>query len=131
MALLRRLLTVLLVPLAFVAGTSSAVALFQCAMDGARISRCCCPETWADVSETPALHRAPCCQFETLTVASQAPTPPSALAPHIVPVVLAQPLHPFALPPLAVETVVVGAPRVVEAIATGPPVYLKKHTLLC
>lgn len=127
----RRLLALLLFPLALCAGATSVHALFQCAMDGARLTRCCCPETWAEASDTPAFHRAPCCEFETLTLASQAPTPPSAFAPHVVPVVVAVPLHPFAPPPLVVDAEVRAPSRAVAPLATGPPIYLRTLSLLC
>lgn len=127
----RRLIAIALLPLALLAGTSSATALFLCAMDGVRVARCCCPEAWAEPSEQAALHRAPCCEFDTVTVASQPPTPPSSSVALVVPVVVEVPLHPFAIAPVALDTDAAVAPRRVDPIATGPPVYIRKQSLLC
>jgi hypothetical protein len=127
----RRLFAVFLLPLAFMAGTSSATDMFFCSMDGPRVNKCCCPETWAEPSETMALHRAPCCTYGSVEVSSHSPAPSSPLAPPLVPLIVIAPLSPFASAPVIEDGRPVGTPELVEAIATGPPLYLKNRSLLC
>lgn len=119
---LQKMTAVLLLPLAFFAGSAFAVDLMSCRAQGVVRSSCCCPApaARASVDEHPRLRQG-CCERLTLEVASEAPGPsaPLALVPHAAP-------HAAVLPSAAVAFVDVtqaSAPRAERVPdATGPPI---------